>query len=65
MEDNGFDDAAEARLRTALDEAGVAFTLEQYHARHGWVPTDMPSYDRGESERHYRTLRGLLEATMS
>jgi len=65
MEDNGFDDAAEARLRSALDDAGVDYTLEQYHAKHGWVPSDMPAHDRGEAERSYRTLRELLRASMS
>ena len=63
-EDSSFDDAQKARLRKALDDANVDYSLETYDAKHGWVPTDMPVHDPAEAERAYRTILSLLETAL-
>jgi carboxymethylenebutenolidase len=60
IEDAGFDDAQKERLRKALADAGVRFTLETYPARHGWVPSDTPVHDAAMAERHFDALFALL-----
>jgi carboxymethylenebutenolidase len=64
MEDRGFDEAQQARLDRALTDAGVDHVVEQYHARHGWVPRDTPVHDPAEAERHWRTLFALLDGAL-
>ncbi|MEO7731129.1 MAG: dienelactone hydrolase family protein [Kofleriaceae bacterium] len=61
-EDPSFPDAMKDRLEAALGAAGVAYTLETYPARHGWVPTDTPVHDAAAAERHWETLFALLES---
>jgi len=61
-EDPSFPDDMKDRLEAALSAAGVAYTLETYPARHGWVPTDTPVHDAAAAERHWETLFALLEA---
>jgi carboxymethylenebutenolidase len=51
-----------ARLDDALTQAGVDHTIETYPAKHGWVFPDLPVYDHAASERHYETLKTLLDA---
>jgi carboxymethylenebutenolidase len=64
--DPSFDAAQEQRLRTALDEGGVSYTIERYDgARHGFAVTGHPVYDRAAAERHWRTLSELLQETLS
>ncbi|MBI3792352.1 MAG: dienelactone hydrolase family protein [Gemmatimonadetes bacterium] len=63
-DDKDFDDAEKARLVTALQDGGVAFTLETANALHGWVPADTLVHDAAEAERHYATLFALLDGTM-
>jgi carboxymethylenebutenolidase len=63
-EDPSFPDDMKARLGKALTEAGVDHLIETYPARHGWVFRDTPVYDAAQSERHWRTLRALLEAKL-
>lgn len=64
IEDKGFDDAAKARLTEAFAEAGVDHRVETYPARHGWVPTDTPTHDPVQAERHWSTLLELLGSTL-
>jgi carboxymethylenebutenolidase len=64
MEDRSFDDAQKARLREALDAAGVSYTLETIPARHGWVPRDTPVHDPEQAERHFSNLFGLLRRSL-
>jgi carboxymethylenebutenolidase len=59
-EDASFPEEQKARLAQALSEAGVAYQIETYPARHGFVPSDMPSHDADAAERHWRTLLELL-----
>jgi carboxymethylenebutenolidase len=61
IEDDSFPDAMKARLDEALTQAGVDHTIETYPAKHGWVFPDLPVYDAAASERHYETLKTLLE----
>lgn len=63
-EDAGFPDEMRERLRAAFVEAGVEHVVETYPARHGWVFPDTPVYDAAASERHYRELIALLDATL-
>ena len=64
MEDRGFDESQQARLDRALTDAGIDHVVEEYHARHGWVPSDTPVHDPAEAERHWRTLFALLEQSL-
>lgn len=63
-DDSGFDAAQQQRLRAALTDAGVKFTLETYPAKHGWVPSDTPVHDPEMAERHFDVLFGLLERSL-
>nr|HEX4318125.1 alpha/beta fold hydrolase [Kofleriaceae bacterium] len=63
-DDANFSDAARATLDKALADAGVAHTVELFHAKHGWVPSDTPVHDKAECERHYQTLFALLDSTI-
>jgi carboxymethylenebutenolidase len=64
MEDQSFDAAQQRRFDQALSDARVRHTIEQYHARHGFVPPDTPAYDPGAAKRHDETLFSLLRATL-
>jgi carboxymethylenebutenolidase len=59
-EDASFDEAAKARLETALTRAGVEHRIETYPAKHGFVLRDTPVYDRAAAERHWQTLFPFL-----
>lgn len=66
VEDPSFPEEQKQRLVEALQAAKVEHGVETYPgARHGWVPTDSPVYDRAASERHYQTLIELFDATLS
>jgi len=64
MEDKSFDDAQQARLREAFDDAGVHYDLEIYPARHGWVPTDTPVHDPVQAERHFAKVFELFRTRL-
>jgi len=64
IEDQSFPDDMKARLEEALTRAGVDHTIETYPARHGWTFRDMPVYDATAAERHWETLRALLDAKL-
>ena len=63
-DDANFDAAQQARLTQALDAAHVDYKLEQFHAKHGWVPSDTPVHDDAEAERHWTTLEDLFAKTL-
>jgi carboxymethylenebutenolidase len=65
VEDPSFSDDQKQRLTDALVQAKVEHTVETYAgAKHGWVPTDSAVYDVAASERHYRSLLALFDATL-
>ena len=64
VEDPSFTDEMKERLERALTEAGVDHRIETYPARHGFVLTDHAAYDPAAAERHWKTLRALLDATL-
>jgi carboxymethylenebutenolidase len=64
MEDASFDDAAKEKLDRALDEGEVDYRIEDYAARHGWVPRDSPAHDEAAAKRHWDTLLPLLRETL-
>jgi carboxymethylenebutenolidase len=64
IEDQSFPDDMKQRLEEALTQAGVEHTIETYPARHGWVFRDLPVYDKAGEERHWSSLRALLDAKL-
>jgi carboxymethylenebutenolidase len=65
MEDQSFDAAQKERFDKALTDAGVEHFIEQYHARHGFVPPDTPAYDPAAAKRHDQSLFALFKTTLS
>jgi Dienelactone hydrolase and related enzymes len=65
IDDSGFDDAQKERLDRALMDAKVEHFVETYNARHGFVPSDTPAHDPAAAERHWQTLLGLFDETLS
>ena len=64
--DPSFTAEQEARLKQALDEAGVQYVLERYEgAKHGFAVTGHPVYDRDASERHWQVLLRELQTQLS
>jgi carboxymethylenebutenolidase len=65
IEDSSFPDEQKQLLTEALQAANVNHTVETYAgAKHGWVPSDSAAYNREASERHYRALIALFDATL-
>lgn len=55
-----------ATLDATLDEAGVPHRSEVYAgAKHGYTMADLPVYDAGARDRHFRELGALLDRTLS
>ncbi|MGZ6018188.1 MAG: dienelactone hydrolase family protein [Phenylobacterium sp.] len=64
-EDKSFDEAQCERLDAALTSAGVDAEVSIWKgARHGWVPTDMPVYNRDAAERHWAELVALFDSVL-
>jgi carboxymethylenebutenolidase len=64
IEDSSFPDDMKQRLEEALTRAGVDHKIETYPARHGWVLSDHPAYDRAAADRHWQTVQALFDATL-
>jgi carboxymethylenebutenolidase len=63
--DQGFSDAERERLRTALDEAGVRYTLEVYpEVAHGFCVPGLPVHNEAASERHWKALLTLFRESL-
>jgi carboxymethylenebutenolidase len=62
--DPSFDAAQKERFDRALTDAHVAHTIEEYSARHGFVPSDTPTHDPSAAKRHDETLFALLRETL-
>ena len=55
---------AQAKLKAALDAAGVRHELEVYAgALHGFAVPDSPKYDEVAAERHWEKVLALPEAS--
>ena len=53
------------RIALALKGAGVEAEVSIWKgAKHGWVPTDMPVYNKDAAERHWMELVALFDATL-
>ena len=64
-EDRSFDAAQCERLDAALKAAGVDAEVSIWQgAKHGWVPTDMPVYNKDAAERHWVELVALFDETL-
>lgn len=54
-----------ATLEQALEDAGIRHRSELYEgAAHGYTMADMPVYDEGAAERHFKELFDLLDRTI-
>ena len=58
--DRSFPDDQRDTLDAALTAAGVAHTIERYHARHGFAVPDHAVYDEQAAARHWETLLALF-----
>jgi carboxymethylenebutenolidase len=64
--DRSMDPEAVARLGEALSAAGLAASNAVYPgAAHGYTMADTSSYHEEATERHFRELRTLLDATLA
>jgi len=64
-EDRSFDAAQCERRAAAFKAAGVDAQVSIWRgARHGWVPTDMPVYDKDAAERHWVELVKLFDSVL-
>lgn len=52
-------------LDKALEAAGVAHTIETYHAAHGFAVPDNEPYNADAAERHWLALQRLFDATLA
>lgn len=57
--DGSFDAKQQQRLRDAYAAAGVAYTIEEYAAAHGFAVPDNPPYDEAAAERHWQAMTDL------
>ena len=62
--DNGFQEPQRALLEQSLTDAKVPNTIELYRAAHGFTMADLPVYNRGEAERHWKTMLDLFDGTL-
>jgi carboxymethylenebutenolidase len=64
-EDRSFDADQCKRLDAALKAAGLDAEVSIWTgAKHGWVPTDMPVYNRDAAERHWVELVALFDSVL-
>ncbi|MFT3698002.1 MAG: dienelactone hydrolase family protein [Kofleriaceae bacterium] len=63
-EDANFTDEQKATLVAAFDKAKVDYTIDDYDAKHGWVPADSPIHDEKEAARHFTTTFALFDSTL-
>ena len=61
--DQSFPDAQREKLEAALTAARVSYTIECYHARHGFAVPDHAVYDPAAAARHWETLLALFRST--
>jgi carboxymethylenebutenolidase len=64
-DDATFPPEQQERLAAALKAAQVAYEIEIYPAKHGWVPSDTPVHDPVAAEKHWRTLEALFARTLA
>lgn len=62
--DSAFPDDQKARLEKALTDAHVDHTVVTYPASHGWVFSDLPVYDKAQSERHFDAMQSFFGAAL-
>jgi carboxymethylenebutenolidase len=63
--DRSFPEEQRQRLDQALAAGHVSFTMELYHAGHGFAVPDLPEYDPAAAQRHWHTLFALFGETLS
>jgi carboxymethylenebutenolidase len=62
--DASFPPEQEAKLKSALADAGVEHTVETYPAGHGFAVPDNPTYDAEADARHWAALADLYGSTL-
>lgn len=55
----------QATFQQALTAAGVDGVVEEYPAKHGWVPDDTAIHDATQAERHWDTLLALFKRKLT
>jgi carboxymethylenebutenolidase len=63
--DQSFTDEQKQTFDHALTKAGVDHVVETYDAMHGWVPSDTPVHDQAGTDKHWQTLLGLFQRSLS
>ena len=63
--DQSFGPEQAERLDKALTAAGVAHTIEWYHAGHGFAVPDNTPYDEQATERHWMALHDLFSSSLA
>ena len=64
-EDRSYPEEQNVRLAAALKDAQVEAAVSIWKgAKHGWVPTDMPVYDKDAAERHWVELVKLFDGVL-
>jgi carboxymethylenebutenolidase len=64
IDDRSFPDEQKELLEKSLKEAGVAYTIESYPARHGFAVPDNPSYDEAAAERHWKAMEDFFGSAL-
>jgi carboxymethylenebutenolidase len=59
-DDTNFTGEQQQTLRQAMADVHIDGVVEQFPAKHGWVPTDTLVYDRVQAERHYDVMLGMF-----
>ncbi|MGE0706011.1 MAG: dienelactone hydrolase family protein [Vicinamibacterales bacterium] len=62
--DNSFPDAQRQRLEAAFTQAHVSYSIELYHAAHGFAIPDLPVYDANAADRHWETMLALFRESL-
>jgi carboxymethylenebutenolidase len=63
--DASFPEDQRQRLEQALTRAGMSYTIERYHAPHGFAVPDLPAYDETAAARHWTTLLALFRDALA
>jgi carboxymethylenebutenolidase len=62
--DDSFPPEQYQRLAQALDAAGVKYTMDTYHAAHGFAVPDNGTYDPAAAERHWNAMADLYAGSL-
>ena len=64
MDDSYFTDEERELLDRSLSDAGVDFTLETYHAHHGFAVPDNVNFDAAAADRHWQAAEQFFRSVL-